>query len=135
MKWLEFVKQGEVFGTISCLNKKCHAIVTTKSASSSLDYLSETCKFSYKFPNYGIQKKNLVPKQFLNLLETLCFPIGWTMICPGFMTQVWVIGSHNTDPSVWLPGFALSSLVLVLSIYMLVLLCSCSCFPLTSCTH
>ena len=51
----------------------------------SLDYLSETCwihKFSYKFSNYGIQKKNLVLKQFSNLeyllLETLCFPIWKT---------------------------------------------------------
>ena len=51
----------------------------------SLDYLSETCwthKISYKFPNYGIQKKLLVLKQFLNLeyllLETLYFPIWKT---------------------------------------------------------
>ena len=44
-----------------------------------------------------------------------------------------VVGSHNADPGVRLLG--LSGLMLVSSIYTLVLGCSCSCFPLTSCAH
>ena len=51
--------------------------ITAKSAEvSSLDYLSETCwirKISYKFPNYGIQKRLLVLKTILEFVRNFMF--------------------------------------------------------------
>ena len=82
----------------------------------SLDYLSEMCwihKISYKISNYGIKKKLLVLKQFLNLeyllLETLCF--GRELWCFLWCVPIAIKGHQCVEQITWCGSHIFASIL------------------------